>query len=513
MSRGLGDVYKRQSVDRIVPLGERGAAEDSDALLRAYLDASEDNNVTIAALRAHFGADGSTADAGQPAAPAGDGRFAAQAIIPFSSKRKWGAITMRATAGAADAPRHAQEGESAATATGTVFLGAPERILGVNLPDEAAALMGQGLRLIAVGYLPGAWTDEERLPDALQPMFLIALRDNIRPRAKETLAYFRDQGVDVKVISGDHPDTVAAVARQAGLERWRDVIDMTSVPADAPDSTFNDVAGRYTVFSRVTPKQKRQLVQAMQRAGHQVAMTGDGVNDLLALREADCSIAIASGSDAARQISQVVLLDSDFTYLPQVVLEGRKVVNNVTRTAAVFFIKTIYSVLVSFFCLALNVPFPFIPIQITLVDACIEAWPSFLTIFESDTRRIRGRFLPTALGKAAPFAIAVTGMIIAFSLIAPFGETQNRTVMFALLITASMVAVIKSCVPFTKIRVFVCVTMVLGAPFALLILPHLFEVVAMTGPMWAWFAVAFVVMTAVTAAIIAAQRAWLRSRR
>ena len=103
--------------------------------------------------------------------------------------------------------------------------------------------MGQGLRLIAVGYLPGAWTDEERLPDALQPMFLIALRDNIRPRAKETLAYFRDQGVDVKVISGDHPDTVAAVARQAGLERWRDVIDMTSVPADAPDSTFDDVAG------------------------------------------------------------------------------------------------------------------------------------------------------------------------------------------------------------------------------------------------------------------------------
>lgn len=176
------------------------------------------------------------------------------------------------------------------------------------------------------------------------------------------------------------------------------------------------------------------------------------------------SIAIASGSDAARQISQVVLLDSDFTYLPQVVLEGRKVVNNVTRTAAVFFIKTIYSVLVSFFCLALNVPFPFIPIQITLVDACIEAWPSFLTIFESDTRRIRGRFLPTALGKAAPFAIVVTGMIIAFSLIAPFGETQNRTVMFALLVAASMVAVIKSCVPFTKIRVFVCVTMVLGAP-------------------------------------------------
>ena len=273
-------------------------------------------------------------------------------------------------------------------------------------------------------------------------------------------------------------------------------------PAGAPEP-----AARFTVFSRVTPKQKRQLVQAMQRAGHQVAMTGDGVNDLLALREADCSIAIASGSDAARQIAQIVLLESDFTHLPQVVLEGRKVVNNVTRTAAVFFIKTIYSVLVSFFCLALNIPFPFIPIQITLVDACIEAWPSFLTIFESDTARIRGRFLPTALGKAAPFALAVTGMIVAFSLIAPFPEAQNRTVMYALLIAMSMIAVVRSCVPFTRIRAFVCATMALGTPLALLILPHLFEVTAVSAPMWGWFAVSLAIMAAAAAAIIGVQRA------
>lgn len=201
----------------------------------------------------------------------------------------------------------------------------------------------------------------------------------------------------------------------------------------------------------MTPKQKQELVKALKRQGRQVAMTGDGVNDLLALREADCSIAVADGSDASRQISQVVLLDSDFTNLPQVVMEGRKVIHNVTRTAQVFFIKTIYSVLVSFFCLFSNQAFPFIPIQITLIDACIEAYPSFLTIVESDTRRIRGRFLPTALSHAAPFGIAVTAMIILVSFLAPFPAAQNRTVMYLLLILTSMMAVAKSCIPFTPL--------------------------------------------------------------
>lgn len=158
-------------------------------------------------------------------------------------------------------------------------------------------------------------------------------------------------------------------------------------------------------LSGLTAREVQELVLALKRQGHQVAMTGDGVNDLLALREADCSIAVADGSDASRQISQVVLLDSDFTNLPQVVMEGRRVIHNVTRTAQVFFIKTIYSVLVSFFCLFTNQAFPFIPIQITLIDACIEAYPSFFTIFESDTGRIRGKFLPTALSKAGPLRL------------------------------------------------------------------------------------------------------------
>lgn len=184
------------------------------------------------------------------------------------------------------------------------------------------------------------------------------------------------------MISGDHITTVSQIARRAGLEEWEKAIDLSVLPGEVD---YDRICEEYAVFARVTPKQKQELVKALKRQGHQVAMTGDGVNDLLALREADCSIAVADGSDASRQISQIVLLNSDFTNLPQVVMEGRKVIHNVTRTAQVFFIKTIYSVLVSLFCLITNQSFPFIPIQITLVDACIEAYPSFLTISAADS--------------------------------------------------------------------------------------------------------------------------------
>ena len=248
--------------------------------------------------------------------------------------------------------------------------------------------------------------DEEHLPGDLLPLYVIILEDTIRKNTRETLDYFHREGVDVKVISGDHLKTVSMIAKKAGLRRWNDAIDLSAVGEDAD---FDRICQDYAVFARVTPKQKQLLVQALKRGGHQVAMTGDGVNDLLALREADCSIAVAEGSDASRQISQIVLLNSDFTHLPQVLLEGRKVVNNVTRTAGVFFIKTIYSVLVSIFCLISNVPFPFIPIQITLVDAFVEAYPSFLTIFESDTRRLRGTFLGKALSNAGSVCTGCDG--------------------------------------------------------------------------------------------------------
>lgn len=351
--------------------------------------------------------------------------------IPFSSKRKWGCVSFE------DA--------------GSIFIGAPEILMGV-LPQNLAYEMDHGRRVVVIAYSGRLWDNSFKLPPDLYPLYGVALEDHIRQGAAQTLEFFDKEGVDVKVISGDHMKTVSMIARRAGLHRWKNAVDM-SLQGELPD--YDQLCRDYAIFARVTPGQKQELVKALKRQGHQVAMTGDGVNDLLALREADCSIAVADGSDASRQISQV------------------------------FFIKTIYSVLVSLFCLLTNQAFPFIPIQITLVDACIEAWPSFLTILESNTSRIRRRFLPAAISGAAPFGVAVTVMIMIMSLAQPFPQPQLQTVMYLMLVVISMTAVVKSCWPMNPLRIFICVTMIGGTFFALAILPSLFEISAVTGPMLA----------------------------
>jgi len=422
-------------------------------LIQSYLAASDDNNATFQALQEHFGT---------------NTVYQQTYKIPFSSLRKWGAVSFNTA--------------------GTVFIGAAERIMNV-LPADVEHQIEKGCRAVIIGYYDGEWQNERELPDEIEPLCAVILEDNIRKGTAKTLEYFRKEGVDVKVISGDHIKTVSIIAKKAGLKEWENAVDLSSF---GEDMDYDSICMKYTVFARVTPKQKQLLVMAMKRAGHQVAMTGDGVNDLLALREADCSIAIAEGSDASRQISQIVLLDSDFANLPQVVLEGRKVINNVTRTAGVFFIKTIYSLLLSIFFLLFNMPFPFIPIQITLIDAFIEAYPSFLTIFESNTKRVRSSFLRTALANAAPFALTITAGIIFISLTLPFDTQQRQTIMYMLLILVSMLSVIKSCIPFTKLRVFICVTMVLGAFGALWILPQLFEISAITTAMLSYIGKVFV---------------------
>lgn len=413
------------------------APSEAKRMLCSYLAASDDNNATMQALKKELTPKMSHVPAGK---------------IPFSSKRKWGAVSFEGA--------------------GTIFVGAPERIMG-KCHERAVQEMEQGYRVIAVGYSEFNWSDEARLPETIQPLYIITLEDTIRKNVKKTLEYFDRENVNVKIISGDHVKTVSMVAKKAGLKSWKNAVDMSEL-GDSAD--YDRICEEYSIFARVTPRQKQELVMALKRRGHHVAMTGDGVNDLLALREADCSIAVAEGSDASRQIAQVVLLESDFTHLPQVVLEGRKVINNVTRTAGVFFIKTIYSVLLSLFCLIVNIPFPFIPIQITLIDACMEAYPSFLTIFESDTTRIKGSFLKKAVGNAWPFAFAVTFMIVFAALFINFPEAQKQTIMYLLLILTTMAAVIKSCIPFSKLRTFICTTMVVGTFGALYLLPSLFEV-------------------------------------
>ncbi|MDD3228980.1 MAG: HAD-IC family P-type ATPase [Oscillospiraceae bacterium] len=444
----------KMTVKEVLPLAEM-SDQEMLSLVQSYLAASDDNNATFQALQKNFGA---------------SGVYEPEHKIAFSSLRKWGSVSFR---------------------TSTVFIGAAEKLLG-TLPQPVERQIESGCRAVVIGLYHDTWKNEKELPQGIEPLCAVILADNIRKNAAKTLEYFRQEGVEVKVISGDHVKTVSMIAKHAGLKAWENAIDLSAFGEEAD---YDRLCREYTVFARVTPKQKQLLVQAMKRAGHQVAMTGDGVNDLLALREADCSIAIAEGSDASRQISQIVLLDSDFAHLPQVVLEGRKVIHNVTRTAGVFFIKTIYSLLLSVFCLLLNMPFPFIPIQITLVDAFVEAYPSFLTIFESDTKRIRGSFLRTALMNAAPFALTITAGMVFISLTAPFDIQQRQTVMYLLLMLVSMLSVIRSCVPFTRLRAFICATMVLGAFGSLWILPGLFGVSTLTADMLLYMLIALAVMS------------------
>lgn len=420
---------------------EKLSEEKAQRLLSSYLAASDDNNATIQALKTKF----------KPELMDTPIRK-----LPFSSKRKWGAVSFGAA--------------------GTVCMGAPDRILD-ECPASVLQALDQGYRVIAVGYSRQGCLAEESLPANMLPLYIITLEDNIRKNVGDTLEYFYREGVAVKVISGDHVKTVSMAAKKAGLKHWEKAVDV-SVLGEPID--YDWICEAYDVFARVTPKQKQELVAALKQKGHHVAMTGDGVNDLLALRTADCSIAVAEGSDASRQISQVVLLESDFTHLPQVVMEGRKVINNVTRTAGVFFIKTVYSLLLSLFCLVGNIPFPFIPIQITLIDAAMEAYPSFLTIFEADTRQMQGSFLKKAVGNALPFALTATSMIMFVALFLPFPAAQKQTMMYLLLILTTMAAVIKSCIPFTALRIFICITMVSGTFAALVLFPSLLEITVLS---------------------------------
>ena len=445
-----------------------------NCLIQNYIAASEDTNATFQALLHVFSKKKT---------------YQEIAKVSFSSVRKWGSISFKDQ--------------------GTILIGAPERMLG-EIPEELKIEMEQGKRVVVIGYYDKAWENTNALPQNIKPLYGVILEDGIRKNARKTLKFFKEQGVDVKIISGDHVKTVSMIAKKAGLDHWDKAIDLSELQTE-PD--YNQLVKQYSVFARVTPKQKQNLVKALKQQGHQVAMTGDGVNDLLALREADCAIAIADGSDASKQISEIVLLDSDFTNLPEVVMEGRKVVHNVTRTAGVFFIKTIYSVLVSMLCLIANVSFPFIPIQITLVDACIEAYPSFLTILESDTRKINGRFLSKVLQNAIPFAIMISVMIAGFSMMKPFPQAQNQTLMYFLLILISMTAVIRSCIPMNPLRVFLCITMIFGTFLGLFLLPQLFQISIVTGSMIKTAIILFIICEIFIFIMIKAMRIWKKQVR
>ena len=372
-------------------------------------------------------------------------------VFPFSSSVKYGAVTF---------------------SEGTYLLGAPEFVLRDRygrFEHDIRPFAEKGYRVLVFASYDG--DAKHGLSSPAEPLAYIILSNPIRKNAKETFGYFKEQGVQIKVISGDNPATVAEIAKQAGIDGAENFVDAATLDTS---ELLRAAAERYTVFGRVTPQQKKQLIQAFHRQKHTVAMTGDGVNDLLALKEADCSISVGQGSDAARQTAQLVLLDSDFAVLKDVLLEGRRVVHNVTRSAGVFFIKTLYSILLCVLCLLTNTLFPFVPIQITLIDLVIEGYPSFFLSFLPDSRPVRTKFLPEAIRRAAPNALAI-GICFLFYLVLHamgiFGlsgeQTQANTLLFLLIGTVGLLGVFKMCLPFTKVKAFFAATSAIGFYFAI----------------------------------------------
>ncbi|MBM6965235.1 cation-translocating P-type ATPase [Massilimicrobiota timonensis] len=410
----------------------------------SYLHYSDDNNATYQAICEDF--------------TLNDHHLPSQKVA-FSSQRKWSAMTFEGF--------------------GSIVMGAPERLM-KELPASLMQQIESGKRVIIIAYTQNVVDAKKTLPD-VTPTLAIILTDMIRKDVEKTLAYFDSQGVDVKIISGDHVLAVSKIAQMAGLKNYDRYIDMSEYPNG--QSHMDELVNQYSVFGRVTPQQKKWLVEALKRQGHTVAMTGDGVNDMLALKEADCSIAIAEGSEAVKQLSQIVLLNSEFSCLPDVVLEGRRVVNNLTRVASVFFIKTIYSIILTIACAICNIPFPFIPIQITLIDFAIEAYPSFLTLLEPQTHKIKGKFLPTVFKNTIPHA---SGVLLCFLLIYTgrplfhIPMEQSVTMMYLALACISMQAVIVSSFPMNKLRLFVCVTMVLGFILAIILFHQLLHLTMLT---------------------------------
>jgi cation-transporting ATPase E len=370
---------KEMQLKAIEPLSESMTADSVEDALCSFAYAMPDANDTLKAIQNCY-----------------EVRHAVRAeeVVPFSSRYKY----------------------SAATIYGKNYvLGAPEFVLGNEIEkyrDIIDRYSLAGCRVLAFSVYP-VLPHGEPLSGGGMPLAVIALENPIRHGAKDTFRYFEEQGVSVKVISGDNPATVSAVARRAGIKDPDRYIDASTLKSRAD---IAEAAGEYTVFGRVTPEQKKMLVAAMQSGGHTVAMTGDGVNDIIAMKKADCSVAMASGSDAASQAAQLVLLDSDFTRMPSIVSEGRRVVNNIQRSAVLYLVKNIFSLLLAIFSVILMLDYPLVPSQITLISFFNIGIPTFFLALEPNEERIRGRFMTNVVIQALPAAItdfvAVSGLVL-----------------------------------------------------------------------------------------------------
>ena len=415
-------------------------------LLGDFAHAMSKDNITMAAMQEYF-----TQGSGQ----------VATSVTSFSSAFKYSSVTFHTT---------------------SYVLGAPEFVLrdDYEIYKETIESYGsEGYRVLVFGRYEGT-PDGKALTEAVVPYGLVLLANPIRKEAWETFQYFADQGVDIKVISGDNPVTVSKVASQAGIANADNYIDASQLKT--PDDIKQAVL-KYTVFGRVTPDQKRQFVRALKEAGKTVAMTGDGVNDVLALKDADCSIAMASGSDAAAQASQLVLLESNFSCMPSVVLEGRRVVNNIERSASLFLVKNIFSFLLSLFSMAFMITYPLEPSQISMVAMFTIGIPAFLLAMEPNKKMIEGHFLTNVLLKALPAGLTdvlIVGFLTEFGQTFGMSNEEISTAATLLLAIVGLMILFKISKPMNVFRWIVWSAMVAGLLFCVIFLKNLFGIGVMT---------------------------------
>ena len=415
-------------------------------LLGDFAHAMSKDNITMAAMQEYF-----TQGSGQ----------VATSVTSFSSAFKYSSVTFHTT---------------------SYVLGAPEFVLrdDYEIYKETIESYGsEGYRVLVFGRYEGT-PDGKALTEAVIPYGLVLLANPIRKEAWETFQYFADQGVDIKVISGDNPVTVSKVASQAGIANADNYIDASQLKT--PDDIKRAVL-KYTVFGRVTPDQKRQFVRALKEAGKTVAMTGDGVNDVLALKDADCSIAMASGSDAAAQASQLVLLESNFSCMPSVVLEGRRVVNNIERSASLFLVKNIFSFLLSLFSMAFMITYPLEPSQISMVAMFTIGIPAFLLAMEPNKKMIEGHFLTNVLLKALPAGLTdvlIVGFLTVFGQTFGMSNEEISTAATLLLAIVGLMILFKISKPMNVFRWIVWSAMVAGLLFCVIFLKNLFGIGVMT---------------------------------
>lgn len=314
--------------------------------------------------------------------------------VPFSSEKKWSGISLKNK--------------------GSYVLGAPEFVLKEQFNKYKNEILSyqENYRVLSISHSNNKFENND-LPQNLELLGFVLVSDKIRKDAKKTLEYFKNQGVNIKIISGDNPVTVSKIGKQVGLENYDKYIDMSTIK----DCDIDKIVENHTIFGRVSPIQKKLIIEALQSNGKTVAMTGDGVNDVLALKTSDCSIAMANGSDAAKNVSQLILLDSNFSSMPKIVAEGRRTINNIERSASLFLVKTIYSCLNAILFLLIGEPYPFEPIQLSLISTVTIGIPSFVLALEPNKERIKGNFLRNVISKSLPTALCVTTNIFAITIL------------------------------------------------------------------------------------------------